>query len=512
MQKVCKTCENGFETSKDDLRFYEKISPVFNGKKYLIPPPTLCPDCRLKRRLIWRNERHLYKRKCDLCKKEIISIYPSEAKFPVYCHKCWWSDKWASSDFQKDFDFKKPFFEQFADLQKEVPRLSLFIDPSTENCDYCNYGSDNKNCYLCFTCAQCEDDYYCDYCLKVLNGLDNYRVDYSELCYECIDCQNCWNLFFSQNSSFCRESYFLINCNHCDHCIGCGNLQNKSYYIFNEKVTEDEYKTTLQKLSSQKYLEKFKKLFNDYVIKNNLNKAKQIKSSEDIVDCDFVQQSKNCYRCKDILGCQDDKYCNVVVKMSDSYDVYSGGWGSRVYEVIGIGNTKNSSSDLYFSNYLHGKYNIYYSDVVLFSDNVFGSVGIKRQNYSILNKKYSKEKWDEFVPKIIEHMQKTGEWGEFFPVTLSPFPYIDSLANDFFPSNKEKIKKDFKLQTYKTPENISDVPDSIMKEILACEDCKKNFKIIKPELEFYRKMHLPIPIFCADCRYKKRLALRFSKD
>jgi len=30
--------------------------------------------------------------------------------------------------------------------------------------------------------------------------------------------------------------------------------------------------------------------------------------------------------------------------------------------------------------------------------------------YCILNKQYSKEEYEELVPKIIEHMQKTGEW------------------------------------------------------------------------------------------------------
>jgi hypothetical protein len=57
------------------LEFYDKISPIFGGKKYSIPSPTLCPEEREKRRLMFRNERKLYKRKCDLSGKEIISVY-----------------------------------------------------------------------------------------------------------------------------------------------------------------------------------------------------------------------------------------------------------------------------------------------------------------------------------------------------------------------------------------------------------------------------------------------------
>jgi hypothetical protein len=30
-------------------------------------------------------------------------------------------------------------------------------------------------------------------------------------------------------------------------------------------------------------------------------------------------------------------------------------------------------------------------------------------------------------------MQTTGEWGQFFPLWLSPFAYNESLAADYFP-------------------------------------------------------------------------------
>jgi len=63
--KNCKICSAKFDITDKDLEFYEKISPVFNSEKYLIPSPTLCPDCRHQRRLSFRNERNLYKRKCD---------------------------------------------------------------------------------------------------------------------------------------------------------------------------------------------------------------------------------------------------------------------------------------------------------------------------------------------------------------------------------------------------------------------------------------------------------------
>jgi len=75
MNKTCRQCSHSFETTEEDLKFYDKVSPVFNGKKYLIPPPTLCPDCRQQRRLAFRNEHSLYTRNCDATKTRLISMY-----------------------------------------------------------------------------------------------------------------------------------------------------------------------------------------------------------------------------------------------------------------------------------------------------------------------------------------------------------------------------------------------------------------------------------------------------
>jgi hypothetical protein len=47
-RQLVKQCQISFDITPDDLAFYDKVSPVFNGKKELIPPPTLCPECREK--------------------------------------------------------------------------------------------------------------------------------------------------------------------------------------------------------------------------------------------------------------------------------------------------------------------------------------------------------------------------------------------------------------------------------------------------------------------------------
>ena len=109
--KQCKNCSTNFDITDKDLEFYDKVSPVFEWKKYQIPTPTLCCDCRWQRQLAWRNERKLYKRKCDLTGKQIISVYSPDKPYTVYDQKEWWSDKWDPTDYKKEFDFSVPFFE-----------------------------------------------------------------------------------------------------------------------------------------------------------------------------------------------------------------------------------------------------------------------------------------------------------------------------------------------------------------------------------------------------------------
>jgi hypothetical protein len=50
--KTCQNCKKDFTIESEDFNFYEKIK---------VPPPTFCPECRIIRRMLWRNFRSLFK-------------------------------------------------------------------------------------------------------------------------------------------------------------------------------------------------------------------------------------------------------------------------------------------------------------------------------------------------------------------------------------------------------------------------------------------------------------------
>ena len=129
----CQNCKKDFVIKSDDFLFYEKIK---------VPPPTFCPECRMIRRMIWRNMRALYKRECGLCKKSLISMYSDNV--PVYCNECWYGDKWDSFSYGKEYDFSKPFFIQLKELFQIVPRLYRFAYRNLINSDFINFARDDK--------------------------------------------------------------------------------------------------------------------------------------------------------------------------------------------------------------------------------------------------------------------------------------------------------------------------------------------------------------------------------
>jgi len=117
-------------------------------------------------------------------------------------------------------------------------------------------------------------------------------------------------------------------------------------------------------------------------------------------------------------------------------------------------------------------------------------------------------------------MKETGEWGEFFPIMVSPFAYNETVAQEYFPmTEKESLAREYRwreedvgaVSNHKIPnieDNIVDVDNSILDKTLVCEATKKPYRLIKSELEFYRKMNLPIPRLHPDERHQKRMALR----
>ncbi len=518
MTKQCQKCNVAFNVTDDDLAFLNKVSPILNGIKYLLNPPTLCPNCRQIRRQSHINEINLYRRKDDLTGKDILSNYHPSSPFKVYNQEYWWGDQWDAREYGQEYDLSKTFFEQFKELMLKVPRPNLFTGIHyDENCDYTNYAGKNKNCYLMFDADYCRDTYYSYSTNHAINCVDNYRTRACELCYEAVDCKGCYNCKYISNSSQCTDSAFLDNCESCKNCFMCTNQQRKEYFIFNRQGTKEEYEKLTAELESHDKAEQYKRAFEE--IKQGSAKKYMHGFQNENASGDYIYNCKNTLESFDCNEVYDGKYlyqtfgsqikdCQDCDEIGDGAELCyeSSNSGYNVNHIICGINVLDQNSDIYYSNQCH------------YSNNLFGCIGMRRNQYCILNKQYTKEEYETLVPRIIEKMKQDGEWGEHFPESLSPFAYNESMAMDYAPlTQNEALARGLKwrdddkkkvAQTVTIADSISQIPNSITQEILACEACMSNFKIIPQELEFYRTQKLPIPTQCFKCRHYARMRSR----
>ena len=221
--KTCQNCKNQFTVEPEDFDFYRKIE---------VPSPTWCPECRLIRRLAWRNERALYRGKCQRCGKATISIFSPDKDLTVYCRGCWWSDEWDGLEYGINFDPQEPFLSQVEGLFHKVPTMALHgLHTTLVNSEYTNMVGYLKNCYFITHSDYDENCAYGSYIHHSKDSVDNLMLDQSELCYETVNCRNCYQTFFSLDCEDCQNVYFSKSCNGCSNCFGCVNLRNKSYHI-----------------------------------------------------------------------------------------------------------------------------------------------------------------------------------------------------------------------------------------------------------------------------------------
>lgn len=420
MDTVCPKCHHSFLITPEDQTFYKKIK---------VPEPTLCPSCRMQRRMSFRNERSLFKRTCDFCHKPIIAVYQSNTPFPVYCPECWWGDKWDAHDYSQEINPKEPFFLQFHKLLQKVPRLSLAVVTSrTQNCDFCNYVDYAKNCYLCSGSVQVEDCFYGNP-YESRDCVDSFLIRESELCYECIDSEKMYNSNFCQSCAGCTNCWFCYECTGCSDCLGCTGLNHKQYYIANKPYSKEEYervKKTLH-LNTPAGIQKAAAYLAHEQLKFP-HRAARILNSENCTG-NFIVNSKNCHNCFDIKKCWDLSHCAQVIDGKDSLDVNYCEYFELCYEHLGFDNNYDVKFSLISGNCRHAEY----TDFCMNSEHLFGCISLKNARYSILNKQYSPEKYDQLITEIKTNMTERGEYGEYFPVEISPFNYKETVANDYFP-------------------------------------------------------------------------------
>lgn len=514
----CQNCKHDFIIEPDDFSFYEKIK---------VPPPTFCPNCRMQRRFMFRNERTLYKGICTLCKQSMISIFNPESLYKVFCSKCWWGDSWDCGDYYLDYDPNKNFFEQMKELQLKAPFMDKVVSYlKLVNSDYINHASTCKNCYLIFNADDCENVYYSNTVVNVKDSSDCFMMNNTQLSYGSIGGDGS-GIYFSENCPESINVWYSKDCVGCNDCFGCVNLRKKSFHIFNEPYSREEYNKKISEMGLDKHSVNIEIQSMIYDFWNKFPRKYIYGRMNNNSSGEYIYSSKNAKDCYQAVCMEDATYCQFITMPSfrDCYDISEWGNGAELcIDDVTVGEGVNDVK--YSFGIWNNCRNIEYSMFVINSSNCFGCMNLRKKEYCILNKQYSKEEYFALREKIIDDLEKNPyidskgrvwKYGEFMPYDLSLFAYNESFATQYFSLTKEEIESagfkyiEPKKSEYKAtitlediPDSIKDVEDDFIKEILKC-DCGKFYRIVVGELQLLKRFGIPVPRFCPDCRQDHRM-------
>ena len=406
----------------------------------------------------------------------------------MYCNECWWSDKWDAREYAQEYDEGKPFLEQLNELAWNVPKVATYATSSMGqniNSEYTNFAGSNKDFYLCFNSGpRNENCAYSRGLMQCRDTFDTYFAQDSERVYEGVNVQKGAGVAWGQNALECLDSWFLLNCASAQNCFGCVNLRHKSFHFLNEPLSKEEWKKRVSEVvGSYSAIENFKKVFEEHARKFPRRENSNLKS----VGCtgDYIFESKNCRDSFEVGDGEDLRYVFSVKFARDSYDLIGHGRNAELLlEGVGVGVGQRVTCGWFVENC----HDVEYSLAVRGSENCFGCAGLKNAKYFILNKQYAEEEYKKVKAGIIDELKEAGEYGLFFPPSMALFAYNETIGQDNMPLTKEDaLKQGFRweenipatkgqetLKPEQIPDHIKDVPESIMKETLACISCGRN--------------------------------------
>lgn len=304
------------------------------------------------------------------------------------------------------------FFAELQRLREKTPVPGIMTTRS-ENCDYSPYHANGRNCYRIIGHNLCED---CFYGLWLGDSRDCADCDFTEkceLCYECVDCRESYNLNFCQDCINCSDCEYSYDCKGVQNCYGCVNLRNKQFHIFNQPYSKEAYfekVKSLRRSYEHNAPPEFIKL--EESLPHNYFQGFQ---NENAIG-DHIFHSKNAFYCFDANELEDSMYIFNGYRIKDVVDCNYTGQGSEMNYMC------HSAVTLFNSNFCSICWycqNLEYCEYVFNSHDCFGCVGRNHAEYEILNKKYSKEEYFKELARIKAELKSDGSYGKWW----WPSPY-----------------------------------------------------------------------------------------
>ena len=409
-----------------------------------------------------------------------------------------------------DYDEGSNFFNDFSNLFTSIDMFNSCQYWNNINSDFAESVLNGKNIYLTFAAiSDCENVCYSisvkDSCTDVFNGL--MVQPNSQDIYFATNIASSYKVFYSRYIQNSDNIWFSTNLVGCKECIGCDNLNNVSYHINNKKHAKEEY------------FEKKKEILNDKW--SFLEKYTSLKIWGNNIGCQNINDGNALFNCFDLSNATHSFnvkwgknliFTGWVHWVEDAYDI-CGWWSPSSHDIYGVAGV--SGDNVYCSSHIIGS-NIFYSYYLENCSYCIWCIGLKNRSYCILNKQYTKEEWKILSDKIFSQMESEWTLWEFFPWSINPYYFNDTIAGMLWEFTKQEVKA--KWYMWRDDEIKVDIPDS--SDIISVEDLKgyewyspdwewkinpeilkkvirdiewNYYRIIEMEYDFLMKHALPLP-------------------
>lgn len=460
----------------------------------------------------------------ETSRKDFIKEIASRRPLTFYKQQ-WWISRYPVSDriwtlidsvsyetqrdsfeiYGKEFDVTRSFFDQLADLFKIIPHDRCFQMGGGENTWFADVVRGSSDVYLSsfvvYDCSQVSTSMVVrENCSNIFDSVMVFKN--CDAVYGSIWVIESYKIFKSRNIRNCSDIRESQNMQWCHHCIWCEGLENASYYINNIWYTKEvyvrkaeEYFTTIHENWRNDTSWKIWKNFGS--IDNN--------NCSFVVTSDWVSNSKYSYN------------------LRNSSKVVFGwweGWDDSLHDVFIW--WAWTCSDLYWVQWCGDSEHIYCCWLSLWSNLYYsfglqncsyclGCIGLKNKSYCILNKQYTKEQWHEKVNIIFSQMESDEILWRYFPASMNPFNFNDTIASLIEDFSKDEIIDEWFL--WRDEEVKVDVPEwmnvvsynnleefewwwtinpDILKKVIQDEEWNM-YRIIPMEYKFLKKNWLPLP-------------------
>ena len=362
-----------------------------------------------------------------------------------------------------------------------------------ENSEYNALLAFSKNTYMSPGSYLMESCFYVRKSQSCKDCLNSAFLNKCELVADSTNCDTCYASHHLINSQGCSFSSYLMDCSNLQHSLMCCGVQNQQYCFKNKAMSPAEFAKILATYKT-KPAKEVEREFKEFC-------AGQPKRAQIQVNCegstgDYLFNCHNAIECYDCFDVDNGKYLLESNDIKDSMDLSMHDKEIELCYEVCAGGEKNYLTKFSFCPVAAPECEYTYACFHL--KNSFGCDGFHSPGqYYILNKPYTETAYKTARARLIEHMTRTGEYGEFFPGVLSPFAYNESAAQDYLPLTKElAIAQGFLW-------NEDDKPAKTTLSEYNCDQCGNPFRMLEQEKILYKKIDVPEPGSCIDCRFKK---------